>query len=57
MDKLTEFIPQFRIKSETKKYVLEMADKKQRKLNQFMRIALENLVKEYRAGKWRENEY
>lgn len=57
MDKLTEYIPPFRIKSETKKYVLEMAEKRQRKMNQFLRIAVENLVKDYLSGKWQEHDY
>lgn len=51
MEKLTHFIPSFRISEETKKAIQLMADQEKRKLTDFIRTTLDRVVDEKKLCK------
>lgn len=55
MEKLTSFIPQFRIGSTAKATLQEMAKIDRRKFNEFCRIRFEMLAEDYIKEKEKEN--
>ena len=55
MDKLTETIPNFRVSEKVKKTIEQMASKDKRKLTEFIRIKLEDIVDDHLHKSIRES--